>query len=165
MRLRDHRLTTTCSFTVTGCADRLTRPPRVSLCGLSTRFTSLIQALTGVIGGSGDRDHILDQGGVHRHALLSSRLSLKARETGVIMAWHVLRSASRSRSAASTETRLFTRSSLSRTDWDDVLYPRCVLHPATRAPRPPPGVGPLCGQGLVPTAFHSCSLSPSIRNA
>ena len=43
------------SFTVTGYADRLTRAPRVSLQGLSTLFTSVVQALTGVIGGFGEQ--------------------------------------------------------------------------------------------------------------
>jgi hypothetical protein len=47
------------SFTVTGYAERLTRALRVSLWGLSTLFKSVVQALTGVIGGFGDRDHIL----------------------------------------------------------------------------------------------------------
>ena len=53
---------------MTGRVDRLTRGDRVSLWGLSTRVTSVIQVLTGVIGGSGDRDHILDQGCVYHHA-------------------------------------------------------------------------------------------------
>lgn len=120
--------------------------------------------LTGVIGGSGDRDHILDQGGLYGHALLSSRLSLRTRETGVIITWHVSRSTPKSRSAALTETRLFTRGSLSRTDWD-VLYPRCVLHTATPSPQPLPRSVLLRGQGLAPTAPHPCSPSPSIQSA
>lgn len=47
---------------MTGHVEHLTRAPRVSLWGLSTQFTSHIQALSEVIGGSGDRDHIPDQG-------------------------------------------------------------------------------------------------------
>jgi hypothetical protein len=53
MRLRDHRLTTTGSISVTGRVERLTRAPWVSLQGLSTLFTSVIQTLTAVIGGFG----------------------------------------------------------------------------------------------------------------
>jgi hypothetical protein len=110
------------------------------------------------------RRGLLDRGSIHRHALLSSRLSLRTRETGVIIIWHISRSTPKSRSAALTETRLFTRGSLSRTDWD-VLYPRCVLHTPTPSPRPLPRSVLLGRQGLAPTALHPCSPSPSIQSA
>jgi hypothetical protein len=50
---------TTGTISVTGHVEHLTRALRVSLQGLSTLFTSVIQALTMVIGGSGDRGLII----------------------------------------------------------------------------------------------------------
>ena len=49
---------------MTGYAERLTRAPRVSLQGLSTRFTSVIQDLTGVIDEFGDSRLHPSSGGV-----------------------------------------------------------------------------------------------------
>jgi hypothetical protein len=43
---------------VTGHVEPLTGVPRVSLQGLSTRFTSVTRTVTVMIRGSGDRDHI-----------------------------------------------------------------------------------------------------------
>ena len=57
--LRDHRFIYDWLISVTGRVERLTRAPRVSLQGLSTRFTTVTRALTAVICGFGDRDHIL----------------------------------------------------------------------------------------------------------
>lgn len=45
---------------MTGHVEHLTGAPRVGLWGLSTLFMSVIEALTAVICGSGDRDHILE---------------------------------------------------------------------------------------------------------
>jgi hypothetical protein len=57
-------LSTPFSFPAIAYSERLTGAPLVSLRSLSTLFTSVTKAMTAVICGSGDRDHILDRGGV-----------------------------------------------------------------------------------------------------
>ena len=69
------------SISVTGHVERLTRAPRVSLWGLSTLFMSVTRAVTAMIRGSGDGDHILDQEGVYGNVLLHRAVLRRRKES------------------------------------------------------------------------------------